>query len=126
MTRPECPGAIFLKEESDTASTILKFIKKLKSKENKPVKFIRCDNAGENSKLQEILDNKGMGIKFKYTAVDTPQQNGKVKRKFVTLYGKVRSALNAAKLKPFLCFGLWAECAKTMTKQENMIVTGQD
>ena len=87
-------------------STVLKFIKKLKSEENKTVKFIQCDNAGENNKLQELLDNKGMGIKFEYTAVDTPQQNGKVERKFATLYGKVRSALNAAKLKPFLCFGL--------------------
>ena len=76
--------------------------------------------------MQELLDDKGMGIKFEYTAVDTPQQNGKVERKFATLYGKVRSALNAAKLKPFLRFGLWAECAKMITKQENILVTGQN
>ena len=78
-----------MKKKSDTASTVLKFIKKLKSEENKTVKFIRCDNARENKKLQELLDDKGMGIKFKYTAVDIPQQNGKVERKFATLYGKV-------------------------------------
>ena len=78
----------------------------LLSKEKKNVKYIRCNNARENYKLQQVLDNVDMGIKFEFTAVDTPQQNGKMERKFATLYGRVRSAFNNARLKPFLRFGL--------------------
>ena len=118
--------SFFLRHKSETARVVLKFIKKLMNEEGINVEIIRCDNAGENYKLKEVLENENMGIKFEFTAVDTPQQNGKVERKFATLYGRVRSALNQAKLKPFLRFGLWAECAKTMTEQENLIVKKKD
>ena len=46
--------------------------------ENRPVKTIRCDNAGENNKLEQRLksnDWKMGDIKFEYTARATPQQN---------------------------------------------------
>jgi transposase InsO family protein len=35
-------------------------------------------------------------IKFEYTAPNTPQQNGKIERKFATLYIKILSVPNAA------------------------------
>jgi transposase InsO family protein len=38
-----------------------------------------------------------MHFKFEYTAPGTPQQNGKIERKFATLYGMNRAMLNAAK-----------------------------
>ena len=63
------------------------FIKTLQN-QNKKVKYIHCDNAGENLSLQQLLESEGMNIKFKFTARETPpQQNGKVECAFATLYG---------------------------------------
>ena len=61
-----------------------------------------------------------MGINFKYTAVNTPQQNGRVERKFATLYERVRAMVNGARLNRKLRGGLWAECAKTATYHDNL------
>jgi transposase InsO family protein len=54
---------------------------------DRKVKFIRCDNAGENTKAEAVLNKEGHGIKFEFTAPGTPQQNGKVERKLATLMG---------------------------------------
>ena len=42
-----------------------------------PVKFLRCDNAGENKKLKERADGVDwkLNIQFEFTARNTPQQN---------------------------------------------------
>jgi transposase InsO family protein len=44
--------------------------------------------------------DKDLNIKFEFTAPNSPQQNGKIERKFATLYGKMRTMLNGAKLTP--------------------------
>ena len=41
------------------------------------VKFIHCNNAGENKKPEEKCNADGLGIIFEYTATGTPQQNAK-------------------------------------------------
>ena len=46
------------------------------------------------------------------------------KRKFATLYGRVRAMLNGARVPQDLRNGLWTECANTATKNENMVVSG--
>jgi hypothetical protein len=61
-------------------------------------------------------------VSFEFTAPNTPQQNGKVERKFATLYGKVRSMLNSAKLTPWLRGQFWAYAALHATNIENVIV----
>ena len=43
------------------AAVNVEFVKDLKAKENKEVKFIRCDNAGENRKAEEKLRELGFG-----------------------------------------------------------------
>ncbi len=85
----------------------------------KIVKYIRCDNAGENVALEMACKQEGLGIKFEYTAPGTPQQNGRVERKFATMYGKVRAMLNDAKLTAALRKKLWAKAANTSTILEN-------
>ena len=60
------------------------------------IKKWHCDNAGENLKTEELFKNGNLGIRFQYTARETPQHNGVVERSFVTLYGRVRAMLNAA------------------------------
>jgi hypothetical protein len=88
------------------------FIKDLKAKNNVTVKYICCDNAGENKALEEACLTAGLGIQFEYPTPGTSQQNGHVKRKFATLYGRVRSMLNHAGLPQALRHGIWAEQQK--------------
>ena len=116
--------SFFLKQKSQTAKTIIEFIKNLKSKENIEVKNIRCDNAGENKKIEEKAKELGLGIKFEYTAPNTPQQNGVVERKFATLYGRVRTMFADCEMdsETKIRKGLWTECANTATKNENISV----
>jgi hypothetical protein len=45
-----------------------------------------------------------------------------MERKFATLYGRVRTMLNAAKVTKELREGIWAEAAKTAGDIENMII----
>jgi hypothetical protein len=89
----------FLSQKSDVSNVMITWLKEIKKEANVEVKIIRCDNSGENRKLMEnLLSEKDLNIKFEFTAPYTPQQNGKIERKFATLFGKVRSMLNCAKL----------------------------
>jgi hypothetical protein len=69
-----------------------------KTKHDKTVKYIRCDNAGENEATNTACAKEGLEIQFEYTALGTPQQNGRVERKFATLHGRVQSMMNRANL----------------------------
>jgi len=90
--------------------------------ENKEIKYIRCDNSGENTKLREEIETEGYNIVFEFTAPDTPQQNGIVERAFATLYGRVRAMLRSSGLDQNFKNGLWAECAATATLLDNILV----
>ncbi len=79
----------FLKKKSETAGKITSLIKHLKATLNYQVKFLRCDNAGENISTEEACKEEGLGVTFEFTAPNTPQQNGRVERRFATLYGRV-------------------------------------
>ena len=67
------------------------------------------------------MKRQGLGLNFEYTAPGTPQQNGRVERNFVALYGRVRAMLNGARITLEMRQKLWAECAKTATACENLI-----
>jgi len=113
----------FLKQKSELQEEVIKLIKDLKMKENIQVKYIRCDDAGENRKLEQECLKAGLGIQFEFTTPGTPQRNSRIERKFATLFGRVRSMMNAAKLPEDFRKGLWAECAATVTKTSNILVT---
>ena len=112
----------FLRNKSQQVPLLHGFIKNLKEM-NKPVKFIRCDNAGENYSTQQLCDDNSLNIKFEFTGPGSPQYNGRVERKFATLYGKVRSLLNTAQLPEFLRKKLWAEACNFATDMENLLIT---
>jgi hypothetical protein len=84
------------------------------------VQIIRCNNSGENKALHEECLSKGYGIKLEFSGPRTPQRNGKVERKFQTLFGRIRAMLNGAGLKDDLRSGVWAECAVTVTFLSNI------
>ena len=70
------------------------------------IKFIRCDDSGENKTLFEECRSKCYGIKFEFSGPRTPQRNGKVERKFQTFFGRIRAMLNSAGLKVHLRSGV--------------------
>ena len=69
-----------MKQKSETKDIMIALIKELKQAYDIEVKTIRCDNSGENNALQRSCKQEGLGITFEYTAPNTPQQNGRVKR----------------------------------------------
>ena len=113
----------FLQQKNHLADRVLGFIKSLKTNNNIEIENIRCDNAGENVALQKLLETASIKVNFEYTPPGNPQFNGVVERKFKTLYDRVRSLLNSARLSQELRDGLWAEAAQYATEVENILVT---
>jgi transposase InsO family protein len=114
--------SFFLTNKNVQAEILLDFIKDIQAKHKKNVKYIRCDNAGENSSLETLLHKEGLGIAFEYSARSTPQQNGKVERAFATLYGRMRAMMLTAGMDLDQRTTLWVEAAATATKLSNIVV----
>jgi transposase InsO family protein len=49
---------------------------------NRIVKFIRCDDAGENMTMKNDPEIKSFGVKFEFSGPRTSQRNEKVEMKF--------------------------------------------
>ena len=63
-----------------------------------------------------------LNIEFEFTAPNSPQYNGKVKRAFATVYNKIRPTLSHAGLTTETNKRTWCECAPTVIKIENILV----
>ena len=70
--------SIFLKKKRSLDETMIIWIKNLFMKYHIRIKKIRLDNSGENRMLQARTNQQNLGIKFKFTAPGTPQQNSVV------------------------------------------------
>ena len=112
----------FLKTKDELAEKVVNFIKDLMMRNKIKIECIRLDNAGENKSLNNLCLKEGLGIKFEWTAPGTPQQNGKVERKFATLFGYARAMLNEAEVPLGTRKGLWAEAASTATHIHNICI----
>jgi hypothetical protein len=95
--------SFFLKHKDDQVEELIAHIKELKSKYGKVIKYIHCDNAGENILLEEQCKKEGLGIQFEYTSPNSPQLNCKIERKFASLFRQTWANLNSAKLDKKLC-----------------------
>jgi hypothetical protein len=84
------------------------------------VKFIRCDNVGENMTMKNDPEIKSLGIKFEFSGPRTSQRNAKVERKFQTLYG-IREILKGADLRGELRNKIWAECVMKVNHPNKII-----
>jgi hypothetical protein len=71
--------SMFLRAKSETTERLLVFIKKMKDRKN-PVKIIRLDNSEENQRLRKKTQH--MKIIYEFITSHTPQQNGRVERKY--------------------------------------------
>jgi transposase InsO family protein len=103
--------SFFLKTKDEVAETVLALRRRRLQHQKITVKYIRCDNAGEHLTLQDRCNEEGLGITFEFTSRNTPQHNGRIERKFQTLYGRVKSMLNYHSGIPLgrMRKGLWTE-----------------
>ena len=85
----------FPKQKSNLPEIALFFIKELEQEEGTKVASIRLDNSGKNRALEVACKQEGLGFKFEFTAPNTPEQNGRIERKFATLYGRMRAMMSA-------------------------------
>jgi hypothetical protein len=90
---------------------------------NQNVRFIRCNDAGENMTMKNDPEIKSFVIKFEFSGPRTPQRNRMVERKFQTLYGRIRAMLNGAGLEGELTGKIWAEFVMNVTFSSNIIST---
>jgi hypothetical protein len=81
------------------------------------VKFIRCNDSGENEFFYDSCQANGYNIKFGFLGPRTSQRNGKVELKFQTFYG---ATLNNGGLEDSVRTGVWAECVRTTTILSNI------
>ena len=58
----------FLPQKDCQVKTVIKLIKALRVQKPGSVKYIRCDNVGENKTLKKKMQDKGLGVTFEYTA----------------------------------------------------------
>ena len=97
------------------------FLQKMEQRNWVKTNFFRCDNAGENKKLEEKIMKSKLNIDFEYTPVGTPH-NGVVERTFATLYGRVRTMFNRARIHDDNRKILRAECAVGATFLDGILV----
>ena len=82
----------------------------------------KFNNAGENKSTQSMFEENGFGIKCEFTSRETPQQNEMVEQAFVTLFGRVRALITKAGIEKLKGEILWAKCADTAIKLDNLLV----
>jgi hypothetical protein len=117
--------SFFMKNKSDLPDRVMELLQLLhrdKLISGKPK--IRLDNSSENEALEVRMRTDSVGANFEFTAPGSPQFAGVVERKFATLFARVRSILNSARLSQDLRNGLWAEAAKYATDVENSLISG--
>jgi hypothetical protein len=97
-----------LKKICDLKEKVASFIQELKAKKI-DVKFVRCDNAGENKALEHHSNHVGIHVSFEYSGLRPPQRNDKVERKYQRSNGRIGAMLNGAGFKHEVRSGIWAE-----------------
>jgi hypothetical protein len=109
----------FVPRKTDARKVFEQLVLRLKGA-NITVKYLRCDNAGENLKgIGEVC--RDHGIQLELTAPYTPQTNGVVERKFVTIRDRAQAMMLGAQLSNDHQAQLWAEAVMTATKLHNAV-----
>jgi transposase InsO family protein len=87
----------FLQDKTETQGTLKRFLRWAQNEFELKVKKIRSDNGSEfkNLQVEEYLEEEG--IKHEFSAPYTPQQNGVVERKNMTLIDMARTMLGEFK-----------------------------
>ena len=94
----------------------------------KSVKFVRCDNAGENRTLEKRANGVDwkLNIQFEYTPRDTPQHNHLAELAFASLANKGRALLSAANIPMSVRYKVWVKAFEHATALDGLIVVTID
>ncbi|KAL8132980.1 hypothetical protein AgCh_008446 [Apium graveolens] len=108
--------SINMKRKDETPEILLDHTRQIENGSTHKVKTLRSDNGTEfkNSKMEEFCKYKG--IEQQFSAPGTPQQNGVVERKNITLIEAGRTLLEEAKLPTYF----WAEVVNTTCYTQNI------
>jgi hypothetical protein len=87
-----------LKQKSDLLDAFIELKNKIERQHDKPIKKLRCDNAGENTSDEFIAALKSCGIEYELTMPYTPQQDGVAERRMRSLWELTLAMLFHAKL----------------------------
>ena len=87
---------------------------------NKPCKFLRCDNAGENMKHVRDVCTK-LNITMEMTAPHCPQQNEVVERSFATCRDRAYASMYCAKFSLETQNTLWPYAVNYVTRLTNCL-----
>ena len=119
--------SVFHEKKSDQVETTCVKIQKWKEADV-PIKYVRCDNAGENKSLQARADSSDwkLGLTFEYTARDTPQQNHLAELAFATLANRGRAMMHAANIPIKLRYKVFKEAFQTATLMDGLDVINID
>ena len=107
----------FLHDKSEVASCFKKFAKRAQNEFEVKLKKIRSDNEKEfdNTNIEAYCDK--VGIKHEVSTTYTPQQNGVVERKNLTLITLARTMLDEYNTPQ----DLWAEAINTTCYATNCL-----
>lgn len=94
----------------------------------KTVKFIRCDNAGENRTLENRANGVDwkLNIQFEYTPRDTPQHNHLAELAFASIANKGRALMSAANIPMSVRYKVWVKAFDHATALDGLIVVTID
>jgi transposase InsO family protein len=106
----------FLQDKSETQEVLKKFLRMSQNKFDAKVKKTRSDNDTELKNTQ-VEDFQVEGIKHKFLAPYTPQQNGVAERKNRTLIEMARTMLHELKTSD----RFWAEAIKMVCHATNRL-----
>jgi transposase InsO family protein len=98
-----------LKDKSETQGTLKRFLRRAQNEFELKVKKIRSDNESEFKNLQVEGYLEEEGVKHEFSAPYTPQQNGVVERKNMTLIDMPRTLLREFKTPA----QFWSEAVNT-------------
>jgi hypothetical protein len=115
--------SFFDNRKPEAGKIIIEFIK---SGRNKICKFLRLDNSGGKQAMVLNMKKEELEISIEFTSPHTPEQHRKVERSFATLWGKTRAMLNGAGFPDELKEKLWAKCAFTVTKFNNLMIKEEE
>ena len=109
-------------QTKDKICTVIRPIITMLKGRQLPVKYLRCDNAGENEKALEDMCREE-GIDPEFTAPYTPQMNGVVEKGFETVRNSAVAMMLDARLTDDSQGKYWPEAVNTATTLNNITVT---
>jgi hypothetical protein len=114
----------FLESKDDQVQITCKDLHSFKER-GMPVRYVRCDNAGENKSLEKALHGsewKMTGTEMEYTARNTPQQNSVAEVSIYVTVIRAKTMMFAANVPKKYRYKLFPYAVGTAVKTDNLMI----